>query len=122
MCQDSMEVVASELYATAKVALGKNPARNEALVSGRQSAFVLEQRTLPLEESTLSRGRKHFISGLPAFQRRKTWHYGSMTEQEMVALARGKLGTLRELETLLRKRGMPSVIRQPGDGANCNTG
>ncbi len=45
-----------------------------------------------------------------------------MTEQEMVALVSGKLESMRELEGLLRKRGINSVIRQPGDGKNCNTG
>lgn len=40
----------------------------------------------------------------------------------MVALVRGKLESMRELEALLKKRGVQSVIRQPGDGKNCNTG
>jgi len=43
------------------------------------------------------------------------------TEQEMTVLVRGKLESMKELQRLLQKRGIPSEIRRP-DEKGCNTG
>lgn len=58
--------------------------------------------------------------GLPARPRAR--HHGAMEPEEPLAvLVRGKLDTMKEVQALLRRRGIESVVRRP-DGRDCGSG